>query len=270
MTKFEMRDVVPVRPAAPWVGGKKQISRRLALMIDGRPHDTYVEVFAGMGGVFLKRRRAPKTEIINDLNRDVATFFRVLQNHYQALMDMLRWQLTSRVEFERLNGMDPERLTDLQRAARFLYIQRTAFGGRVTGRTFGTADGGGRFDVTKLGEILSDIHERLAGVVIECQPWQKLIDRWDRPGALFYLDPPYLGTEHVYGPGMFDRSDFEAISIRLRALQGSFIMSLNDVPEVRAIFDGFTMEAVDVRYTLAGHGKAKVAGEMIITGGPDG
>jgi DNA adenine methylase len=204
MTKFEMRDVVPVKPAAPWVGGKKQLSRRLAFMIDGKPHNAYVEVFAGMGGVFLKRRRAPRTEVINDLNRDVATFFRVLQNHYQALMDMFKWQLTSRDEFERLNGMDPERLTDLQRAARFLYLQRTAFGGKVAGRSFGTSStGGGRFDVTKLGEILAAVHERLAGVIIECQPWQKLIDRWDRPGTLFYMDPPYYGTEHYYGRGMF-------------------------------------------------------------------
>lgn len=262
-----MRTVIPVRPAAPWVGGKKQLAKRLATRIDALPHTAYVEVFAGMAGVFFKRRLAARTEVINDLNRDVATFFRVLQNHYEAFMDMLKWQLTSRVEFERLNGMDPERLTDLQRAARFLYLQRTAFGGKVAGRSFGVSENGGRFDVTKLAEILVAVHERLAGIVVECQPWSKLIDRWDRAGTLFYLDPPYHGTEHYYGRGMFERSEFEAIAARLKTLQGAFIMTLNDVPEVRAIFDGFTIERVELSYTLAGNDNAKRVGEVIISGG---
>ena len=50
-----------------------------------------------------------------------------------------------------------------------------------------------RFDVTKLGPILEDIHTRLAGVVIECLSWREFIDRYDSPGTLFYLDPPYWG-----------------------------------------------------------------------------
>jgi DNA adenine methylase len=79
-------------------------------------------------------------------------------------MDMLRFQLTTRAGFERLMRTDPTTLTDLERAARFLYLQRTAFGGKVTGRNFGMQDGCARrsFDVTKLGPLLEDVHERLA------------------------------------------------------------------------------------------------------------
>jgi len=68
---------------------------------------------------------------------------------------MVRFQLTTRAEFERLVGTPPEILTDLERAARFLYIQRTSFGGRVTMPTFGVApDRPARFDVTTLGPML--------------------------------------------------------------------------------------------------------------------
>jgi DNA adenine methylase len=94
-----------------------------------------------MGGVFLRRTRRPKCEVINDISEDVATFFRILQRHYVAFMDMLRFQLTTRAGFERLMRTDPSTLTDLERAARFLYLQRTAFGGKVVGRNFGVDDG---------------------------------------------------------------------------------------------------------------------------------
>lgn len=65
-----------------------------------------------MGGVFLRRPTKPKAEVINEASRDVATFFRVLQRHYHAFLDMLRWQLSGRAEFERLNAQDPDTLTE--------------------------------------------------------------------------------------------------------------------------------------------------------------
>ena len=55
-------------------------------------------------------------------------------------------------------------LTDLERAARFIYLQRTAFGGKVDGRHFGVSpDRPGRFDITQLRPMLEDLHQRLAG-----------------------------------------------------------------------------------------------------------
>lgn len=73
-----MRDVEPVEPVAPYLGGKRNLARLICQRIDAVPHETYAEAFVGMAGVFLRRRRAPEAEIINDLNRDVATLFRVL------------------------------------------------------------------------------------------------------------------------------------------------------------------------------------------------
>ena len=187
----DLQTVRPIRPVAAYIGGKKQLSKLLADLIAATDHTTYCEPFVGMGGVFFKRHAVPKAEAINDLNRDVATFFRILQRHYQPFMDMLKWQLTSRAEFERLLKVEPDGLTDLERAARFLYLQRLSFGGKVASRTFGIDTlGPGRFDVRKLGPLLEAAHERLAGVWIECLPWRQFIERWDRPGTLFYLDRP--------------------------------------------------------------------------------
>ena len=255
-----------MRPAAGYLGGKKQLAKTIIASIEKIPHDTYAEPFVGMGGVFLRRRRVPKGEIINDRSGDVATFFRILQRHYVPFMDMLRWQITGRQEFERLKAANVSTLTDLERAARFLYLQRTAFGGKVAGRNFGVDPLGARFNVAKLAPQLDELHERLAGVVIECLPWAEFIRRYDRPGTLFYLDPPYFGGESDYGEGLFDRSEYESMAEVLGSLKGSFILSINDVPPIRRAFAGFAMRAVRLSYTVSQSRKVFPAQELIISG----
>lgn len=262
-----MVETTRAQPVAGYVGGKRQLAGRLAKRIAAIEHDVYAEAFVGMGGVFFRRPTPARVEVINDRSRDVATFFRILQNHYQAFMDMLRWQLTSRDEFERLNGMDPDRLTDLQRAARFLYLQRLSFGGKVAGRTFGIDPrGSARFNVDRLAPLLAEAHERLAGVWIECLDWSDFLARWDRPGTLFFLDPPYYGTEHYYGRGLFEREDFERLASALKGLRGAFLMTINDHPEVRRIFVGCRIEEADVTYTVGSSNRTR-ARELIISGG---
>jgi DNA adenine methylase len=257
--------VDPVLPIAAYVGGKKNLSRRLVARIAAISHDLYAEPFVGMGGVFFRRQSRPKVEVINDISADVVTLFRILQRHYVAFLDTLKWQLSSRAEFERLMRVDPSTLTDLERAARFLYLQRSAFGGRVDGRSFGLSrTTPARFDLTKLVPMLEAVHDRLAPVVIERLPYPELIRRYDRPGALFYLDPPYWGCEDDYGAGVFSPADFEALSGLLGGLQGGFLLSINDRPEIRAIFAGFAVDEVEVTYRLGG--APTQARELIISG----
>ncbi|MGG5811491.1 DNA adenine methylase [Falsiroseomonas sp. CW058] len=256
----------PAEPAAPYLGGKRSLARHIIARLAAIPHASYVEPFIGMGGIFLRRPYRARAEVINDISTDVANLFRILQRHYVPLMDCLRWQFTSRSEFQRLQAANPGTLTDLERAARFLYLQRCGFGGKVQGRSFGvSAANPGRFDVTKLAPALEAIHDRLAGVVIEHLPYSEVLSRYDRPGALFYLDPPYWGCERDYGDGVFGRDDFERLAELLGTLKGQFLLSLNDRPEVRRIFEAFELEEVELHYAIAGGGRAPRAKELLIS-----
>ena len=134
-----MHASIAVRTPAPYQGGKRNLSKRLCAIIERTPHCTYAEPFVGMGGIFLKRSRAAPVEVINDISGDVATFFRILREHNGYFLEQMRFLLTSRHEFDRQKAMPAEHLTDLQRAVRFLYLQRLAFGGKVVGRTFGVS-----------------------------------------------------------------------------------------------------------------------------------
>ena len=269
MESTSLSPVAALRPIAAYLGGKKNLARRLTQVIDAVPHRLYAEPFVGMGGVFLRRRLRPRAEVINDFSRDVSNLYRVLQRHHQALLDMLRWQVTSRAEFERLIAVDPDTQTDLERAVRFLYLQRCAFGGKVTGRSFGVSAGDarpGRFDVAQLAGELQDLHERLAGVIVERLPWEAFLARYDTASTLFYLDPPYHGCEDDYGVGLFAAEAFPRMAEALAGLRGRFVLSLNDTPDVRRWFAAFDQEPVGTHYGVAGRGM-QAARELIITGG---
>ena len=260
-----LQPVNPVSPPAPYMGGKRFLAPLIVSHIGEVDHGLYAEPFVGMGGVFFRRDRRPEAEVINDRNGDVVNLFRILQRHYAAFMDHLKFQLTSRREFERLSKTDPSTLTDLERAARFLYLQRTAYGGKVVGQNFGVAPArSAGFDVLQVAPVLEEIFERLSGVTIENLDWAEFIDRYDRPETLFYLDPPYWGSESDYGAA-FDRGQFAAMAGKLRNLKGRAILSLNDVPGVRETFKGLRLEEADLTYTIGqATGGVRDAKELLI------
>ena len=260
----------PVEPAAPYIGGKRLLAKKIIPIIQSIPHKSYAEPFVGMGGVFLRRTEISKAEIINDFSKDIANFFRILQRHYIPFMEMLKFQLTTRADFERLIETNPETLTDLERAARFLYLQRTSFGGKVASRTFGiTYDRSARFDTTKLTSILENIHSRLSSVTIECLPYHEFLTKYNQDDFLFYLGPPYYNCENYYGKDMFDKNDFVRLNAILAGLKGVFILSINDDPAIRSIFQQFYIHDVETKYSVSEKNTVKAC-ELLISNRPLG
>lgn len=264
-----LESVKPAQPVAPWLGGKRRLAKRIIARIEAIPHACYAEPFAGMGGVFLRRAKKPKCEILNDLNGEIVNLFRVIGRHPDELLRQFEWALSARDEFRRMLAVSAETLTDVERAARFVYVQRQSFGGRpATKATPGdfapSPHNPARFDPRKLEKTIRAVHDRLKGVHIECLEWDAFIRRYDRPGTLFYIDPPYWGHEADYGKGLFARDDFTRMAEVLRDLKGRFILSINDRPEVRELFAGFDLEAVQTRYT-ANHNRGPLVGELLIS-----
>lgn len=234
-------------PLSGWIGGKMQISRTIVPLI--QPHECYVEPFAGAAWIFFRKPES-NVEVLNDLNRDIVTLYRVIQHHLEEFIRYFRWVLVSRDEFERWKRVAPDTLTDIQRSARFYYLQKLSFGGRIAKPTLGiSTTHPPRLNLLRIEEELSAAHLRLARVYVENLPYSDLIARYDRPTTFFYLDPPYWGCEDYYGKALFAREDFARLAEQLRGLQGRFILSLNDVPEVRALFAGFEIQAVTCRYS---------------------
>jgi len=101
-------------------------------------------------------------------------------------------------------------------------------------------------------------------VYIENKPYQKLIERYDKPHTFFYIDPPYFGYENYYGDGIFSRDDFMILRDLLASIQGKFIMSINNTPEIRQLYRKFNIEIVPTTYTAAGGNKRVQVSELLI------
>lgn len=260
-----METAVIARPPAAYMGGKRNLAARLCALIDATPHHSYIEPFVGMGGVFLRRSRRPTVEVINDLSGDVANLFRVIRRHYQPLVDELAFLPASRAEFDRLKAVDPRTMTDIERAVRFLYLQRLTFGGKVVSRHFGVdKTTSSRFNPAKLRGELRMLSRRLEPVKIEQLPYGECISRYDRAGALFYLDPPYDETTGYGVP--FGRADYVAMAEQLAAIAGDFIMSINDTAFIRETFAAFDIQEAPTTWTMSAKaiGSGQKVTELII------
>jgi len=265
----DAHDVEPLPGLVPWIGGKRNLARRLAARIDAIPHTCYAEPFVGMGGVFFRRRKPSRVEAINDCSRDVATLFRMLQRHPDALFGECATMVASAAEFERQARLDPDLLTDVERAARLIYLQSAGWGGKVIGRTFGR-DCRSRigFYWPRLQGRLQNVRHRLQGVYIDCLTWEKFIAQWDGSDTLFYLDPPYQGAEAHYGKGLFARDDFIRLADILSAISGHFILSVSDTPLMRATFSRFAIEPIDTIWHIGtASGLSGRRSELVVTDG---
>jgi len=245
-----------------WLGGKSKLADRI---IERFPaHEAYVEVFAGAAWV-LFRKEPSKVEIINDINSDLVNLYRCVQNHLEELCKQFKWILVARDEFDRHRLTPPETLTDIQRAARFYYLAKTSFGAKISKPTFGiAATGPSRLNLLRIEEDLSEAHLRLSRVSIENRPYDQIVKRFDKPGTLFYLDPPYWGCTDDYGVGIFSQADFARLAEQLDGLAGKFILSLNDTPGVREVFQNFNIEAINTKYSI-GSKRSGAIGEVLIT-----
>jgi len=247
-------------PIIPWIGGKRRLAKHLLPLFP--EHQCYVEPFAGGAALFFMKAPS-EVEVLNDINGDLINLYRVVKHHLEEFVRQFKWALISRQIYAWLKATPEETLTDIQRAARFYYLQKMAFGAKVTSQHFGTATTSApRLNLLRIEEELSAAHLRLSRAYIEHLSWDGCIKRYDRPHSLFYLDPPYWGTEG-YGVD-FGLEQYDVMAALAKSIAGKMIISVNDIPEMRQAFDGLVMESVGINYTVGGAKNVKAAKELII------
>ena len=148
-------------------------------------------------------------------------------------------------------------LTDIQRAARFFIAIKESFGNNM--HSFRVQPK----NMAKATDYLSVASKRLEMTVIENQDFEHLIKTYDRPGALFYLDPPYFDAEKYY-PDRFQPEDHERLRGALDNIKGKFILSYNECEAVKEMYKGYEMISADREHNLVAKSGGKRYRELII------
>ena len=228
-----------------YIGGKRRLASQIIALFP--KHVTYCEPFAGGAQVFFGKEPS-KVEALNDLDLDIVNFFRVCQLHYEELVRHLKFTVSSRAWFDLLKETKPESLTDIQRAARYFFLMKNCYAGLVRKKHFAWSKAGpNRFNPERIPALIEETHQRLARVQIENLPYEKVIEHYDSKETLFYLDPPYYNIR-LYNHNL-EHDDFVRMAELIAGIRGKFVLSLNDVPEVRAIFKRFTIRGIELHYT---------------------
>lgn len=237
-----------------WIGGKKLLRKKILEQFPAE-YDRYIEVFGGAGWVLFGKEQKGM-EVYNDINGELVNLYRCVKYHPEALQKELDGILMSRELF--FDAIQKTRgLTDIQRAARFFVAIKESYGSGLD--SFGVRPK----DMKKAVDFLSQASERLSMVVIENLDFEHLIRTYDRPGALFYLDPPYYQTEKYY-PDRFQPEDHTRLKETLDKVRGKWILSYNDCPEIRNLYDGYIVISAERSHNLVAKNDSKKYREIII------
>ena len=214
-----------------WIGGKKALREEIVARFPLN-YTRYIEVFGGGGWILFHKDPGRDFEVYNDFNPNLANLYRCVRDHPEELQEELRYVLNSRLDFDYMKKMmhSGTVLTDIKRAAYFYQLIRYSYASGLD------SYGGQPHSMWNNFPLIHQACQRLQRVVIENKDFEKLIRQYDRPESFFYCDPPYYETEDYYQDVGFTRKDHERLANALCTMQGKFLLSYNDCPEIRELY----------------------------------
>lgn len=212
-----------------WIGGKKFLRKKIISQFPEN-YGRYIEVFGGAGWVMFGIEQPAPLEVFNDKNSDLINLYRCVKYHCDELQRELHFILNSREQFKDFKQqIVVGGLTDIQRAARYFILIKHSFGSDI--RSFATD----KSNHVKMIDYMGEISKRLERTVIENIDFEQLISTYDRPDALFYLDPPYHKTERYYSE-KFTPDDHVRLRDTLGSISGKFLLSYNNDDFIKDLY----------------------------------
>ena len=255
-----------------WAGSKRQIVKRMAMYWTGG-NTRYVEPFAGSALFFFELE--PRSALLGDINSELIGMYEVVRSHPRELHQSLNRWANSEVEYYRVRDLDIGTLNKVDRAARFIYLNRFCFNGLYrTNRKgqFNVPYGGGKSGALPLVDDLKVASELLARSKLINGDFSQTL-KYVEDGDFVYLDPPFATTERRvfkdYSAVSFGQSDVVRLRRSLEILHetgATFLLSYTDCAEGRMLAQSFRTSKVMVNRHIAGFtSRRRVAVELLIT-----
>ncbi len=185
------------KPFVKWVGGKRQLLAQFRLMNLYPPEkfnpkvSRYFEPFVGGGAVFFDL--LPEKAFLSDLNNELIIAYNVIKNDVEHLIRSLKKHKIDKEYFLEVRAQNPEKLSDLNTASRFIYLNRTCFNGmyRVNSKGgFNVPFGKYTNPLVCDEDNLRKVSKSLQNVEVKKQDYKEVLKR-AKKGDFVYFDPPY-------------------------------------------------------------------------------
>lgn len=247
-------------PVLKWVGGKRQLLAELRGRMPKR-YTTYYEPFVGGGALFFDRQ--PQNAFLNDSNSELINVYRQIRDNVEALIDELRRKHNSPEEYYRIRRMDRdgtlERMTQVERAARIIYLNKTCYNGLFRVNSHGEFNS--PFGFYKNPNITNEIVLRAVSAYLSackiqftCGDYSKALEGICK-GAFVYFDPPYDPVSNSASFTGYTQSGFGAeeqerlcrICKELDKKNVKFMLSNSNTPRIQSLYKDFHIETVQAR-----------------------
>ena len=264
----------PTKPLLRWAGSKSKLVPNLSKYWLEKRHSRYVEPFAGSASLFFSV--CPEFALLSDINADLIETYIAVRDHPRAVHNRLTRLKKCKQAYYRIRSQDTERMGALDRAARFIYLNRFCFNGIYRTNL------AGHFNVpyapTKTGSIpdwdsFFATAKTLKRAIIVASDFESITRNMIKKHDFVYLDPPYAVANRrifrQYGPNTFGLDDidrFKRALHRINDLGASFVASYALSPESRHVFDDWHTQRIATTRNVSGFSKhRRKAIEVIAT-----
>lgn len=268
---MEKKQNIRMRPPFAYYGGKQKLALEILPLIP--KHVLYCEPFVGGGAVFWSKEPSD-IEVLNDTNRELVNFYRVVQNDFTSLEKEVAISLHSRDLHRQASVIysNPDMFSEMKRAWAVFVLASQSFSAML--------DGSWGYDIKKgrTSKVVNNRRDnftleyaiRLQRVTLECADALYIIRSRDGEGSFFYCDPPYFNSDCGHYDG-YSESDFESLLITLSVIQGRFLLSSYDseILQSYALKMGWFQKRFDMKVSVnAKSGKLKNKVEVFTSNYP--
>ncbi|PIE85256.1 modification methylase [Candidatus Gracilibacteria bacterium] len=257
----ENKDIIQAKPFVKWVGGKRQLIKQFEKLFP-EEFNNYFEPFLGGGAVFFNLQK--KQSFLSDINEELINLYQIIQTKPQKLIEFLEKQEISKKRFLEIRSWDREenwneKYNKIERAGRFMYLNRTCFNGlyRVNSKgEFNVPFGKYKNpDIVQKENILnaSKLLNKTKAE-IKLQSFEQVLEK-AKKGDFVYFDPPYDVLTESANFTSYDKSGFgqdmqrklAEVCKKLDKKGVKFMLSNHNTPFIREIYKGFKFEIVKAR-----------------------
>jgi DNA adenine methylase len=270
---YVLEKLTLARPLLKWAGGKTQL---LGEIIPKMPekYGRFIEPFFGGGAVFFAVR--PEGGIIADSNPELVNLYRSVAADVEGVMAQLRSYENTEEVFYAVRALDVTKLSNVEAAARTIFLNRTCFNGLYRVNKSGQFNVPfGRYKNPKIidEDALKAASPLLSNTTIICGDYKTVLKDSAQPGDFIFLDPPYLPISEYadfkrYTKEQFYEEDHVELAAevnRLHELGCHVILTNSNHPLVHEQYRKFAVEVVQTKRYISCNGKGRTGEDVIVT-----